>query len=97
LLFGDLVTLPISVHHSPFPTGFENKINNVSTCHQWCFSKKGSGTQRLAQNSVRERGYYTDPRKRRFQNVIPGCNLLRKNFWNSVSSITCYKHYWTVL
>jgi hypothetical protein len=29
---------------------------------------------------------YTDPRKRRFWNAVPGCFLLRKNFWNGVSS-----------
>jgi hypothetical protein len=38
----------------------------------------------VTQNLVRDGVSYTDPRKRRFQNVILGCVLLRKNFWNGV-------------
>jgi hypothetical protein len=53
--------------------------------------KEGSGTHRVTQNSVGDGVNYTNPKKRRFQNAIQGCILLRRNFWNSISTCSVKK------
>jgi hypothetical protein len=48
---------------------------------QSCFSfEKDSGTQRVAENSVGEEWCSLYKEKKRFQNAILACVLLRKNF-----------------
>jgi hypothetical protein len=57
---------------------------NITPLPRDIFLKKiGSGTHRLTKNLVGGVSYI-NPRKKRFQNTIPVCALLRKNFQNGV-------------
>lgn len=69
---------------SEFGSNWKQFLYTSTECY---FSKKeGSRMHRVTQNVVGDGFGCTDTRKRRFRNVVPGCVLLRKNFWNDIAS-----------